>query len=547
MVITPAVASPPKKGVKSKEFLQYMTEISDHPNYAGMPDRINAKGATQWEAPSNRLSGQFQFTHQRRREWWEKRAKELGIAGDKWISKTAKKIHPTGRKPCSVCGRVLDINYVYPTKVLQDRIGRLSFLRPDFVVDPFEGILSLVKRLYREYGPEVSKSLPALFHTSTIKVPVEKLKGEREWLEWLQKEFIPLEPRILSPGAMSNAPDRFDGFHTFNICCRKSADKGRHTENLKQYVTDRRVFEHWAAGDWIAANELMGRIRVELSGEPCRCGRAGPCDADHVGPISLGFCHSPYFQLLCTSCNSAKNNRMTHSDVVLLLEQERGGHSIVSWHSQALWDTHKHSVKDDKTGLRLSKLLRDNRHALMNALKKVADAGHLTFLTAYLELERAESDVTFVGLRAEDHLTKFEKMIRTPRQTKYANEQKVRRLRIAFEELVTYHKKENRNIFLVADARSAGALKATLDLLKNKSKEAMQLDKELAAAFASRDASGAILNLLPAIAKIDRAQFQAAGEKLKVHMDEVGPNAGATLGRCSLRAVTFTRSRRRRL
>lgn len=33
---------------------------------------------------------------------------------------------------------------------------------------------------------------------------------------------------VLGPGAMSNFPDRYDGFHTYNRCCRKKEDKGLH-------------------------------------------------------------------------------------------------------------------------------------------------------------------------------------------------------------------------------------------------------------------------------------------------------------------------------
>ncbi|HFL9475791.1 TPA: Alw26I/Eco31I/Esp3I family type II restriction endonuclease, partial [Escherichia coli] len=61
---------------------------------------------------------------------------------------------------------------------------------------------------------------------------------------------------------MANPPDRFDGFHSFNRCCRSIADKGRTKENLKSYVTDRRVFEYWVDGDWVAADRLMGQVRT---------------------------------------------------------------------------------------------------------------------------------------------------------------------------------------------------------------------------------------------------------------------------------------------
>ena len=44
--------------------------------------------------------------------------------------------------------------------------------------------------------------------------------------------------KVLGPGAMSNFPDRFDGFHSYNRCCRSTEDTGRSVENLKSYTKD---------------------------------------------------------------------------------------------------------------------------------------------------------------------------------------------------------------------------------------------------------------------------------------------------------------------
>ena len=47
----------------NEAFLQYEEEIVNHPAYAGMPDLKHDDGTIQWEAPSNRGSGAFQFSH----------------------------------------------------------------------------------------------------------------------------------------------------------------------------------------------------------------------------------------------------------------------------------------------------------------------------------------------------------------------------------------------------------------------------------------------------------------------------------------------------
>ena len=111
----------------SKEFIEYMNFIVSHKEYTGMPDAIKNDGKIQWEAPSNRSSGQYQFTHNKRKSWWIKKAKEIGIDPDsnQWISKTAKVIHPTGEKPCKKCGRTMKLSYVYPKKLLINRFKKV--------------------------------------------------------------------------------------------------------------------------------------------------------------------------------------------------------------------------------------------------------------------------------------------------------------------------------------------------------------------------------------------------------------------------------------
>ena len=61
--------------------------------------------------------------------------------------------------------------------------------------------------------------------------------------EYVDKEYSP----YVSPGVMSNSPDRFDGFHSDGACCRHESDKGRSKENLSRYTQDRRAYEFWEA------------------------------------------------------------------------------------------------------------------------------------------------------------------------------------------------------------------------------------------------------------------------------------------------------------
>jgi len=463
------------------DFVAYMEFIARHPHYAGMPDSYAGENKIQWEAPSNRGSGRFKDTHHKRRDWWRRKARELGIStsAEEWISKTAKRLHPTGMKPCKRCGRVLEIRYAYPREALLNRIRKLEYVKADFKFDRLEHVAELVRRLHGQYGKRFLDDLPTLLRAGGIILPAS-FDTLAACLKWIDSHYIAAEPSVLSPGAMSNAPDRFDGFHSFNLCCRSKADSGRHKENLAGYVTDRRVFEYWADGDWIAADRLMGEIRARLRNEPCRNGHNGPCDADHIGPISLGFSHHPEFQMLCSSCNSAKNNRMNLSDVQRLCQMERAGASVISWHSKSLWDLRKQSVSDDETALRLSKILRDNRHSFMAMLREIERAGHLAFLLSLLNLECADHDVEFEGLRVLDHVTQFTAQKRTRRTTKYAVEQKARRCRIALESLRTYFKKKNRSTFAILLPETKTATAAAITALKDSPEELRKLDRQVA-------------------------------------------------------------------
>jgi len=517
-----------KGGAAHAVFTEYMQEIADHEAYAGMPDLRYEDGRIQWEAPSNRTGGQFRDSHHRRRDWWAAKAAEVGVSTSEgqWISRVAKTIHPTKLKPCKKCGRVMDIRYVYPSSRLLQRVEKLPFYRADFELSPVEDVFSLCRRLHANHGGlAVKVAFPAMFKAGPSVPDASTLDG---WLSWLEESFVPSEPSLLSPGAMSNAPDRLDGFHSFNRCCRAAADTGRAAANMRTYTTDRRVFEYWAAGNWIAADRLMGLVRRDFRSERCLNGHPGPCQADHIGPISLGFKHSPYFQFLCPACNSGKNNRMSLADVRWLLQQEDAGEEVISWHSRAAWDGCKGRVTTQEHALRLSKILRDNRHSLMAALKAIADAGHYAFLAGLLELHHADCDVGFEKLRIERHITKWDKVVLSPRKTLYAQEQKARRSRIAFGELLSYFSKENRNAYVVATPETQAALSSALAKMAEKKPVSQPLDDALLAAIRSPEVEAdSVFRTIYKEALFDFSVFDTARETLGQHMNIVGTNLAA--------------------
>ncbi|WP_036217569.1 Alw26I/Eco31I/Esp3I family type II restriction endonuclease [Marinospirillum minutulum] len=462
----------------ASEFVAYMKAIVTHPTYNGMPDAVKDDGKIQWEAPSNRSGGQYQFTHNKRRDWWRAKAESLGIdtKKDQWISKTAKKIHPTGEKPCKRCGEIMRIAYVYPQANLIKRFKK--YLGEDFEISTMEPIHEAVQRAYDLSPENLFSSFKKIFSTKDALIP-DLGRNIDDIFSWLDNDYIPNEPSILSPGVMSNAPDRFDGFHSFNRCCRGKADTGRHAANLRSYTTDRRVFEFWSEGDWIAADRLMGLVKTLLRNEPNADGGEGPPTADHIGPLSLGFCHRPEFKLLSKAANSAKNNRMSLEDVLYLIECENKDISVASWYAKPLWDQRKLSVDSDEKALRLSKMLRDNQRNAMKILCSIFESEKYAFLVYLLELHYADRKVEFENLRSEKFVTIFDSLLEEPRTTKYSSEQKSRRIRIGFEALRTYIEKNNRHGFEVEAEAVSELVKEAINILSCSNTEVQRLDDEI--------------------------------------------------------------------
>lgn len=506
----------------NEEFVKYMKQIATHPVYSGMPDAIKEDGKIQWEAPSNRSGGKFQYTHQKRREWWQNKAKEIGIdiTTDKWISRTAKLIHPTGEKPCKRCGIVMQIAYAYPNQNCINKIKEHF----DIEILPIDTIVDIIEKTIDIYGNDCIPQYQKILTTKSIKVPDFK-KDSDSFLLWINDIYIPSEPSTLSPGAMSNAPDRFDGFHSFNRCCRGTADKGRSSENLKSYTTDRRVFEFWSDGDWVGADRLMGLVRTCLKDEPNADGGKGTPTADHIGPLSLGFCHRPDFRLLSKEANSAKNNRMTLQDIMDLIKEENEGIKVISWHSEHLWNLRKNSVDDEEKALRLSKALRDNQRNAMVMLSYLFDKGAYTFLAYLLNLKYADYKVQFENLRAENFRTKYDSIIKEKRETKYASEQKARRLRIGFEALRSYKAKENRHLTIIDEKSLNQTIQEVIKLLDKNAHEFKALDREIESILVSQTGIIPEMTLRELVNKIPQGTilvFEEAKKLLQKHMESVG-------------------------
>jgi len=413
-----------------EDFKKYMEFIVKHPNYSGMPELYNNDGSIRWVVTGKSTIGK------KRKDWWKNKADELGInTVGKWISQTAKQNHPTKEKVCQTCGRKLSIEYVYPTKNLVKRINKISQM-DDFNYNDFKHIKDIIHEILTTLKDNGFNQISKIFS-----IPKEIQKTEVEYWNYIYKNFVQKESRKLSPGAMSNAPDRLDGFHTYNICCRSKQDTGRHASNLERYIEDRRAYMHWSEGDWKSASWLM----KSSNGICAQCGNEGKVTADHIGPISLGFSHLPVFQPFCKSCNSAKNNRMFLKDVLKLIKLENQGKKVVSWHSKYIWDNLKYKVETENDAKKLSKLMRKAHHQFLEFFYNLSSLGYKDFLLNYLNPEYAFYEkIEFKNLNPSTY--EHDGVIKIEGTKKNYQNNATRYIRIAFKSLDEYHKKKNRKI-----------------------------------------------------------------------------------------------------
>jgi Alw26I/Eco31I/Esp3I family type II restriction endonuclease len=298
----------------------YEASIINHPNYEFLPKEQKQN----WVCVSKK--GQNS-----RKPYWDTKQKQLidsgQIPNESIPVNVARFIHPTKKHVCGKCGMACSIYYEYPTA------NTWKWLKKTFDYDKDDDTKNLT--IFEIYAKII---------TSTKKGHFEKYFGMVMADLETQCKSDKYSGSKLSPGVMSNAPDRLDGFHCYNsLCgCRPQHDKGRSTENMKSYTRDRRAYELLSDGKCLVANCLMGKLNTVTS--ICFiCGKSNLMTADHIGPISLGFIHDPVnFQACCKMCNSKKNNRITEEDLAKIKSIEQKDICIVSWWAKDAWENNKH-------------------------------------------------------------------------------------------------------------------------------------------------------------------------------------------------------------
>lgn len=298
-------------------FEKYMDFIINHPNYKELPIKKKNNGEYAWIATAKSETGKARI------KWCEQKAQELNIPIEPGVfAKVMLEIHPTKMKVCQTCGEEMSLYYHYPSVNLIKSIKKdfgVDYSLDDHIEDIWDDLVN--------HGFDNSKIAGFLLRKINIVEDPKKFTNTKV-IELVENECRNNGKRLLSPGAMSNFPDRYDGFHTYNRCCRSVQDKGRSKENLRSYTKDRRAYEYWSDGNIHAANQFMGSTYFEGA------------SADHIGPISLGFVHdSNFLQPMGIGDNSAKRDRLELSDIEQIIEIEiRTNMNSMSWYSQLIWE-----------------------------------------------------------------------------------------------------------------------------------------------------------------------------------------------------------------
>jgi Alw26I/Eco31I/Esp3I family type II restriction endonuclease len=398
-----------------ENFVSYTEMIVAHPNYKGLFfERKAEDNRVKWVVAGKSDNGQL------RRQWWDEQCKKADIQIEAGCyAKIAVALHPTKKHICQICGKALSIEYVYPNK------NTLKVLNEKLKADIKPYSLTIFE-IVEKYGSTSAgiKNIKSVFKIGKC------IETKSELGDYI---FNHCQTR-LSPGVMSNSPDRFDGFHSDGNCCRGISDKGRHKDNLQRYSQDRRVYENWADGNWKMADRLMAEFAKH------------GLSADHIGPISLGFCHRAKFQPMTKNENSAKNNRMSFADIQILLADEANGEQVISWHSKYLWDKLKNRVTNDIEAVKLSSLMRNNLHQILIVFSIVSENGHNKFLMELLNPQHSFYDYKFKGFNAKTG--EYKEVITKTLTGKNQQNNVDRYIRIAFESLENYKEKDNRKQYV---------------------------------------------------------------------------------------------------
>lgn len=427
-------------------FKQYMNMIINHPNYKGLAITKNNNGEYSWIATKKSENGK------KRIEWALKKAEEYGYENKAGVfAKVMFEIHPTKRKVCQICGEEMSLEYIYPNHYFKKYLEE----KYNYTCDTFDTLYDINEFLLNQ---NISESEIKDIYISKLSLDKNKFSLT---LDDLVKEIELLcrngEKNLCGPGAMSNFPDRFDGFHSYNRCCRSNEDKGRSKKNLRSYNKDRRAYEYWSDGNIHAANKYMNSQYFQ------------GISADHIGPISLGFIHDPIFiQPMSRGENSSKRDRIDYDDFEKLIYlEEKYEISPVSWFAKKIWSNLKEQYKNRALDLEEARIcLKINMNYFMEILwniLEIKDNKGREFLYKKFLLPKYEIFKYDYEMDSDGKILK-KKNRNLQDTTKIEFE---RFVRVSFESVYDFHEKENRNNSAEINSETKGKLELLLENIYN--------------------------------------------------------------------------------
>lgn len=430
------------------DFNDYMEDIVKHQNYAGLPIERKHDGTLSWFAFGKGKIGMA------RKKWVEEKAYSYGLRTEPGIyAKIMRNMHPTKIHVCQICGSKMSINYYYPS------VNFLKSIEREFglMFDVCDNIKDIWTQIYESTNNEynIKKFFEKKFNLKNI-----ENKTKDEIIAICEQKCREDGKSLLGPGVMSNFPDRFDGFHTYNRCCRGTQDTGRSKINLKSYTKDRRAYEYWSDGNLHAADMFMGsQFFKDLS-------------ADHIGPISLGFIHDPhYIRPMTSSDNSTKRDHLLVNDIKNILHIEaRCKVYPMSWYSSEIWEYIKANFENNEKLVPTvyRDLLKQNMANYMFILKTILDTaeerGKEFLVNKYIEPKYECFLYTYIFDNDGNIIKKSNRHF-----TERSKNEIIRFTRIAFNAIYEYGEKENRrqsNDLIISEMEN---LKCICDNINNNS------------------------------------------------------------------------------
>lgn len=233
-----------------QRFMSYIKEIVEHENYDGLPIKKKNDGNYAWIATAKSEIGK------QRIHWSINKALELGFITEpkeyaNMHADVMREVHPTKWKVCQICGKSMSLYYHYPNANFLKSLNKMfnsNFSDCDHIEDIWDELLNS--------GVHEVELASFFINKGGLDLNL-KTSDKYEIINALELVCRKGNKKCLGPGAMSNFPDRYDGFHTYNRCCRATQDKGRSKENLRSYIKDRRAYEYWSDG-----NIQIGRAHV---------------------------------------------------------------------------------------------------------------------------------------------------------------------------------------------------------------------------------------------------------------------------------------------